>query len=160
MIHITSQDGRHQYDEDGRAITTWDGKKCNWIVNEEFENESIDWWGDDNDFPGAYTLKEFLAQNPDWDKNPDIIATWTWDTKESYQRFGGHPSSFGAKSDYYDTLTYPFSVPRQWGYLDYTEEEAKRLASYCDFDKKSDRVTVTYNGKVIVDEVRVPEKAI
>jgi len=152
MIRIKSQDGIHQYDSGGRAITTWDSKKCAWIVNPEFENEDIDWWGDDNDFPGGYTLSEFIENNPDWDKKPDISVTWTWNTKESYKRFGGHPSSFGAESDYYDKLTYPFSVTREWGYLDYDENEALKLASYCDFDKKSDSVKVVYNGKVLLEK--------
>lgn len=152
MIRIMSQSATHQFDEDSRAITTWDGKKCSWIVNEEFENDHIDWWGDDNDFPRGCTLAEFLVQHPDWDKNPDIVATWTWNTKESYRKFGGHPSSFGAASDYYDKLTYPFLVSREWGYLDYDKEEAIHLASYCDFDKKSDHVKLVYNGEVLIDK--------
>ena len=45
MIRIICQDGIHQYDNKGNAITTWDNKKCSWIVNPEYENEKIDWWG-------------------------------------------------------------------------------------------------------------------
>jgi hypothetical protein len=152
MIRIASQGGTNQYDESGRAITTWDAKKCSWIVNEEFENEEIDWWGEDNDFARGCTLSEFIENNPNWDKNPDIVVTWMWNTKESYQRFGGSPASFGGERDYYDKLTYPFSVTRSWGYLDYSEDEAIKLASYCDFDKLSDSVKVVYNGETLLEK--------
>ena len=38
MIKIKSTDAYHQYDKEGRAITTWDHKKCSWIINSEVVN--------------------------------------------------------------------------------------------------------------------------
>ena len=157
MIRITSQGAEHQYDEDGRAITTWDHKKCNWIVNEEFENEEIDWYGKDSDFPAGCTMKEFLASNPDWDKNPDVTVTWYWDTKQSaIAAFGsphtflplGHPNS----SNYWDVQKYPYTAVKQWGYLSYDKDEAlERLGKYCDFHKHADRTVVKYNEETLFD---------
>ena len=64
MIHITSQDGMHQYDECGNAITTWNDKCCNWIVNDEYvdayNNDEIDWWGRDNDFPRGCSMEYYI----------------------------------------------------------------------------------------------------
>lgn len=151
-IKITSQDGLHQYDEGGNAITTWDAKKCAWIVNQEFEEAEIDWWGEDNDFPGGYTLKEYLESNPNWDKNPDISVTWFWNTKETCIEVFGRPHTFGEAWDYWDKKQYPYQASRSWGYLDYTPTEAiQQLGRYCSFNRRADRVVVTYNGKVIYD---------
>lgn len=152
MIQIKSQDGSHQYDENGRAITTWDAKKCTWLVNKEFENQEIDWWGHDNDFPRGETLDHFLENNPNWDKKPDIVVTWYWNTKEQYEKMGGHPSSFGQSYDYYEKLSYPQTCTRDWGYIDCPKEEVvKRFANYADFHKHADRVVVKYNGETLFD---------
>ena len=152
MIRIASQSGTHQYDENGRAITTWDAKKCCWIVNSEFENEEIDWWGEDNDFPRGCTLEHFIKNNPNWDKMPDIKVTWTWNTKEQYEKMGGHPRSFGQSHNYYDKLTYPQICTRDWGYIDCPKEEAvKRFADYAGFHKYADNVKVFYNSEKLFD---------
>lgn len=101
MIRIKSQSGTNQYDEDGTPITEWHDKKCAWIVLPEFEKEEIDWWGEDSDFPGGYTLTEYIQQHPNWDKIPNINIVWSWNSKEICQKTFGIPSSFGEKSDYW-----------------------------------------------------------
>ena len=112
MIKIKMQDANHQYDEQDRAITTWDSKKCTWIVNTEFENEKIDWWGQDNDFPRGCTLSDFIENNPDWDKKPDIVVTWTWNTKQSMM------SGFrDSNSEWYNKHQFPYSESRDWDTL-------------------------------------------
>jgi hypothetical protein len=63
MIKIKYQDDIHQYDEDDRPITTWDNKKGFWIINSEYENEDIDWWGEDNDFPKGVKLNTLYEIN-------------------------------------------------------------------------------------------------
>lgn len=152
MIKIKSQDAVHQYDSEGNAITTWDAKKCNWIVNTQYENEDIDWYGEDSDFAAGTTLKSFIESNPNWDKNPDITVTWIWDTKEIYEKAFGHPSSFGGAYNYYDTLSYPQSCVRSWGYLDYNEKEAiEQLGKYCGFHLKASKTIVRYNNKIIFE---------
>ena len=142
MIRITSQDAFYQYDNYGNAITTWDDKKCAWIVNSKYEDEDIDWWGKNNDFPRGMTLKEFEELNPDWKTYPDIFVTWTWD-EESYKK------QFGEWNKY-PLPTFPTTCTRDWGYLDYTEQEAiEHLGRYCDFDKFATNIKITYNGKII-----------
>lgn len=151
-IRITSQDGSHQYDGQGRAITTWDHKKCAWIVNEEFENESIDWWGNDNDFPGGCTLEQFKKDTPDWDNKPDISVSFYWNDKATCIRAFGSPHTFGASADYWDKQHYPYTHHKNWGYLDYKEDETvEALGKFCDFHKHASRVVVTYNSKVLHD---------
>lgn len=150
MIKIKSTDALYQYDEDGRAITTWDAKKCSWIINAEFENEEIDWWGKDNDFPRASKLANFIEQNPNWDKIPDIQVTWTWNTENTCITAFGSPSSFGARYDYWRKMKYPYTHSSHWGYIEYTEEEAiESLGKYCDFHKHADNTRVLYNNKEI-----------
>lgn len=150
MIRIKSQDGLHQYDESGRSITTWDDKKCSWIVNPEFENEEIDWWGNNNDFPAGCTLKRFEQDNPNWNKIPNISVTWTWDTKEDYERMGGPPHSFGQSFDYYDKLNYPQRCTRSWGYIECSKEDAvKRFANYANFHRFANKIEVYYNNELL-----------
>ena len=142
MIHIKSQDSLHQYDEFDNPITTWDDKKCAWIVEPEYEEEEIAWWGEDNDFPRGLTLKEFEEENPGWDKIPDISVTWTW-------------SEDGYKKQFMDWYNYPLPVfpvicTRDWGYIDYSEEEAiEFLGKYCKWNIYSDKVEIKYNNKLI-----------
>lgn len=150
MIRIVSQSAIHQYDENGRAITTWDSKKCSWIVNEEFENEDIDWWGEDNDFPAGTTLKEFLRNNPNWDKIPDISVTWTWETKEDMMKCLGRPTSI-QEIEWYAKEKFPNSTTRSWGYIDAPKETAvESFGKYCGFNKFSN-TKVSYNGEVIFE---------
>lgn len=140
MIKITQQSATNQYDDDGRAITTWDAKKGAWIVNPEFENEEINWWGYDNDFPAGQTLAEFEAANPNWAILPDIIVTWTWGVV-------GYVQAFKEKPTIEKTV---YTGQRSWGNLDYTKEEAiERLGKYCDFNKYADNTQVEYNGETI-----------
>jgi len=151
-IRIKSQDGSHQYDGEGRAITTWDHKKCAWIVNEEFENEKIDWWGNDNDFPGGCTLEQFEANTPDWDKKPDISVSWYWNDKATCLRAFGSPHTFGADFDYWEKQRYPYQHHKNWGYLDYKEDEVvEALGKFADHHRHASRVIVKYNGKVLHD---------
>ena len=153
MIKIKSQDARHQYDEEGYAITTWDAKKCTWIVEPEFENERIDWYGKDSDFPSGCTLKEFEAENPNWDKVPDIIVTWTWNTKENMQKGFGRPNSV-QESQWYDNTQFPYSGNRSWGYINVPKETTvERFGKFCDFHKYADNVRVLYNGEEIFNGV-------
>lgn len=158
MIHITSQDALHQYDEDGNAITTWHGKKCAWIVNPEYEKEEINWWGEDNDFARAYqSIKDFERENPNWNKMPDIEVTWFWNTKSSAIAAFGQPSSFLPYhhkniSNYWDIQEYPYTATRKWGYIDESKETTiERFGKYCDFYKKADRVIVKYNDEILFD---------
>jgi len=152
MIHIKSADAIHQYDEQGRAITTWDDKKCAWIVNPEFENQEIDWWGNDNDFPAGKTLKDFISSNPTWDKKPDITVKWTWKTKHDMIACLGAPTSIPER-EWYDKTIFPFSDSRSWGHLEYNKEEAiMYLGKYCGFNKNSTTV-VTYNNEVIFEGI-------
>ena len=154
-IRITSQDGVHQYDGDGNAITTWNKKKCNWIVNKEFENSQIDWCGEDNDFPGGYTESEYERNYPNWRRVPDIKVAWYWNTKESYKNAFGHPSTFGQSAYYYDKLSYPIVCVREWGDIDEPKETViGRFKDYAGFYQKCDRVIVYYNDEVLLDETK------
>ena len=140
MIRIICQDGIHQYDNKGNAITTWDNKKCSWIVNPEYENEKIDWWGKDNDSPRGYTLEEFERNNPSWDKMPNIEVIWTWDPEGYKKAFDDDPPKNNNS----------ISCNRYWGYLGYSEDEAiERLGRYYDFHKYAMNTRVIYNEKVI-----------
>lgn len=120
MIHIASQDSMHQYDENGNAITTWNDKCCNWIVNEEYEkafnNDEIDWWGNDNDFPRGCTMEYQIKNFGDPDKLPDITLIMEWETESDYRKMG---PGFD-----YSKYNYPVTVTRNWGYINCTEEEA------------------------------------
>jgi hypothetical protein len=166
MIHIKSQDGSHQYDDKGNSITTWDAKKCTWIVNKEYENENIDWYGEDSDFPAGMTLKQYKENHPYWDKLPDITVIWSWKNREAYyNQFQEYPQK---QTEMYQKLghlfqacdmrhayeedknfKFPYIVSRSWGYLDYTKEQAMEyLACYCDFNKFS-TTKVIYNGEII-----------
>lgn len=152
MIKIESQSALHQYDSEGNAITTWHEKKCEWIVNEEYENEEIDWYGKDSDFPRGCTLAQFEESNPNWDKLPNIHVTWYWDTKEDAIRAFGRPHTFGQPGTYWDTMSYPYTASRQWGYIDESEETTvERFGKYCDFHKHANRTVVTYNEKILYD---------
>lgn len=157
MIKIKSQSGTNQFDKNGNAITTWDGKKCAWIVNEEYEHEEIDWYGKDSDFPAGYTLSEYEVQFPTWDKNPDISVTWYWNDKETCIKAFGQPHTFLGLNhpnifNYWDIQIYPYSVNKSWGYLDYKKEEVvEQLGKYCDFHKFADRTVVSYNGEILFD---------
>lgn len=100
-------------------------------------------------FDGA---NNYVENNPNWDKMPDIRVTWTWNTKEQYEKMGGHPRSFGQSHDYYDKLAYPQICTRDWGYIDCPKEEAvKRFADYAGFHKYADNVKVFYNGEKLFD---------
>lgn len=152
MIIIKSQTAVHQYDDQGRIITTWDNKKCSWIVNTEFENEDIDWYGKDSDFPAGYTLAEYIEQNPNWDKMPNIIVTWTWNDKETCIRAFGQPHSFGERPDYWDKVKYPYTASKDWGYLDYSKETAiEQLGKYCNFHIHADKTIIKYNNEIIFE---------
>ena len=143
-------DGVHQYDSKGRAITTWDKKKCSWIVNPEFEDDNIDWYGEHSDFPAGYTLKEYKENFPDWDKKPDIVVTWTWKDKASAIAAFGQPHTFGESSDYWDKKEFPMTATREWGYIDEPEETTvERFGKYCNWHIHASNVRVLYNGKEI-----------
>lgn len=157
MIQIKSQDGQHQYDEAGRAITDWHEKLCAWIVNSEFRNHKIDWWGSDNDFPAGMTMSEAVADNPNWNKMPNIAVTWYWNTKESCIKAFGEPSTFLKRDhdhyrDYWDIQHYPYTASRDWGNLEYNKEKAiEQLGKYCKFNVHAERTVVRYNEETIFD---------
>lgn len=142
MITITSQDAKHQYDNQGRAITTWNEKYCSWIINPEFENETIDWQNDANgisEFPRGCTKAYYLELFPGADNYPDVEVTWYWDEE-------GYEKAFKTKPKRIQQCT------RYWGHIDLTEEEAiKRMGHYCDWNKYAYRTLITYNGKTIFD---------
>jgi hypothetical protein len=150
MIRITSQDGCHQYDDDLRPITTWDAKKCCWIVNKEFEKERIDWYGKDSDFLAGTTEAEFERNNPNWASKPNISVTWRWDTAQTMQRAFGAPTI--SEVEWYEKTTFPHSDSRFWGYIECSENEAvERFGKYCNFHRHADNVIVRYNEKVLHD---------
>lgn len=174
MIHIKSQDARHQYDKDGNAITTWCDKRANWMVNKEYENSEINWWGKDNDFPGGCTEEDYEELYPNWNKLPNIIVEWTW-TKEGYfkafREYLKIPDPKYAhirhmltpgeinKHTYMNAPDsyYPKTETRSWGYLDYTKEKAiESLGSYCKFNEYA-FTKVYYNGELISDKPPVNE---
>jgi hypothetical protein len=149
-IKITQQGASHQYDSDGNAITDWNAKKCAWIVRAEYENDSIVWWGDDNDFPSGYTLEEYEETHPDWNKHPDIEVTWTFESIEIMKKAYGAPRT-KKEADWYASIKFPYSYMRNWGYIDYTEDEAiERLGKFCDHHKHS-ITRVSYNGEIIFE---------
>ncbi len=151
MIQIKSQDGKHQYDESNNAITTWHEKKCAWIVNGEFEKAKIDWYGTDSDFPAGYTMAEYIAQHPDWEKKPDIRVYFTWNTKEQMQKTCGRPSNLSELA-WYNRTSFPHTAERFWGDIDEPKETTvEQFGKYCDFHKNADNVRVTYNGEIIFD---------
>ena len=152
MIRIKSQSGTNQYDDSGRAITEWHGKKGAWIVLPEFEKENIDWYGTDSDFPGGYTLKEYEDQHPNWEKLPDISVAWYWNDKETCIKAFGLPHTFGEKSNFWDKQLYPYHGIRSWGDIDAKKEDVvKRFGTYCSFHLHADRVIVKYNSEVLLD---------
>lgn len=141
MIRITWQGGFHQYDKYGNEITTWDEKKCAWIVNPEYENEDIDWWGEDNDFPAGCTLAEYEKDHPNWRDIPDIEVRWTWDEEGWKKQFPDWRK--------YSIPFFPNTCYRSWGYIEYSEQEAiERLGRYCNFNQFAN-TKVIYNGRVI-----------
>ena len=151
MIKIVSQDAFQQYDELGNAITYWDAKKCSWIVNTEYEEEEIDWYGEDSDFPAGCTLAEYESQHPDWKSIPDISVTWTWNTKQRMQASLGRPTSIG-EYEWYDKQTFPYSQSKYWGDIECTKEEAiERFGKYCGFNKGADKTVVKYNNEIIFE---------
>lgn len=155
-INITRQSANHQYDEDGRAITTWDDKKCEWIIEPEFENCHINWYGKDNDFPRGISLREYETLYPDHKSNPEIDITWRYDNIE------GLVSTFGDRRYWEENVkTYPYFVHKNWDY--YSKKQYPSLNSiiknpifykYCDFHKGADSIEVKYN-----DEVRILTKS-
>lgn len=156
MIHIKRQDGIHQYDEYGNAITTRNDKCCNWIVNEEYveayNNDEIDWWGEDNDFPRGCSMEYQIANFGDPYALPDISLEMTWETEDDYRKMGA--------TDHfeYSSYSYPLTIYRHWGYLNYSEKEAieslvtNPQSYYHSIAKGSTRCKLTYNGKIIYEK--------
>jgi hypothetical protein len=143
-ITIVSQDGEHQYDENGRAITSWNEKYCSWIINPEYETEIIDWQDDMNGiskFPRGCTKAHYLELFPGADNYPDIEVTWHWNEE-------GYEKAFNEKPKPGEILR----CTRDWGYINVNEKDAiKRFGHYCDFNKYAYRVIVKYNKKTIFD---------
>ena len=144
MITITSQDGEHQYDDQGRAITTWNEKYCSWIINPEYEREIIDWQDNENgisEFPRGCTKEHYLELFPGADNYPDVEVTWFWNEE-------GYSKAFKTKLE-------PGKIrqcTRYWGHINLTEEDAiRRMGHYCNFHKYAYRVKINYNNKIIHD---------
>lgn len=166
MIYITSQSATTQYDVGGNAITHWDNKRCAWIINKPYENEEIDWWGKDNDFPAGCTKAQYEVNNPGWSNKPNITITWSWEKEAYIKAFGGPWKMFDPRWDSVKHLLtgadlrhcytavpdsrYPYRDSRSWGHLDYTQEEAIDMAKrYCDLYENATDVSVFYNNKLI-----------
>ena len=147
MIQIVHQDGEHQYDANGNAITTWNEKYCGWVINSEYENETIDWQDDANgisEFPRGATEAYYKELYPNADNYPDIIVTWYWDLDGYVKAFHEHPG----RAD----KTFTFNCTRSWGYLDYSKEEAiSWLGHYCDFNKYAHKTKIVYNHETIFE---------
>lgn len=142
-IVIEYQDGIHQYDSDYNPITTWNDKYCAWIINEEYENDNIDWQAEGEygitEFPCGITLAEAKEMEPDADNYPVIQVTWMWDKVGYFKQFDQLPK---------DDMSYS----KTWEYLDYSKEQAiELLGKYCDFNKHSYLTNVKYNNEVIFD---------
>jgi hypothetical protein len=164
MITIVRQDALHQYDADGRAITTWNDKYCSWIINPEFESSQISWQDDVNgisEFPRGCTKAEYLKDNPDADSRPDIEVTWFYKNREDYLKSIGYESEgewkrFLEKTGHSDpTLGREdnLTAERSWRYLSYSPEEAiERLGRYTDFNKLAYKVKIVYNHKIIYNK--------
>lgn len=164
IITIVKQDSQHQYDIEGRTITTWNDKYCSWIINPEFESCLISWQDDENgisEFPRGCTMAEYLKDNPDADNKPDIKVTWFYKNREDYLKTIGYNREdewkrFLEKTKHADpTLGREnnLTIERSWGYLSYSPEEAiNRLGRYAGFNKLASKVKVVYNNKVIFDK--------
>ena len=141
-IRIEHQDSVHHYDADYHPITTWNDKYCEWIINEEYEDDKIDWQTDENgitEFPRGVTMAYAKESQPNADNYPVIQVTWIWDEEGYVKQFGQMPEG---------NLTYS----KTWEYLDYSEEKAiERLGKYCDFNKHAIRTVVKYNNDLIFD---------
>lgn len=154
MIKITSQDSLHQCDIDGNKITTWDEYRCCWIVNKEYENDTIDWFGKDGDFPAGSTLAQFEEQNPKYAENPCIETEFYWASKEEAILQFGYPDTFGAPENYWDKIKYPYSCFRSWNHMDTKKENVvETFGKYCDFNKHATRVVIKYNNELLFDGV-------
>jgi hypothetical protein len=151
MIRIKSQDALHQYDGIGRAITTWDGDRCAWIVNKEFEDAEIDWYGANSDFPGGMTLKEYDELYPDFANNPNITITW------KYESINALVKTFGDRRYWEQNVkTFPYLITRNWNYFsrkDVPTFEAvlthgsNGFHGYAGFDKGADGIFVQYDNE-------------
>lgn len=145
IIRIVSQDGIHQYDANGNAITTWNEKYCGWVINSEYENDTIDWQDDANgisEFPRGAIEAYFKELYPNADNYPDIVVTWYWDED-------GYIKAFKEKPTRADSS---LQCTRNWGFLNYSKDKAiKNLGHYCDFNKYAKRTKITYNGETIFD---------
>lgn len=140
---IVSQDAFNQYDEDGNAITTWNNKYCGWVINREYESDTIDWQDNENgisEFPRGATEAYYKELYPNADKFPVIKVTWHWDEEGYIKAFKTQPTG--------DWRSYTNS----WEYLDYSEDRAiKLLGHYCNFNKYAFKTEVVYNGKTIFE---------
>ena len=152
MIRIKSQDAVHQYDESGTAITTWCEKRCNWIVNKEFEDADIDWYGEDSDYPAGVTAAQHEENNPEWRTYPNISMKYTCNNVRSYSKATNMIPEIMEKR--YGSTVYPVNWTRSWGYYPRVEissinEAILRFWSYCDWGKNADSVSITYDDETM-----------
>lgn len=141
-IVISYMDGEHQYDIEGNAITTWNSKYCNWVINKDYENSEIDWVEDENgitEFPRGFTEKSLRELYPNAENFPEITVTWFW-KREGFEKF------FKEKLDEEES-----NYTEEWSYLDYNEGEALELGKYCNFNEEAYRTVIKYNNKIIFD---------
>lgn len=144
MIKISYTTARGQYDKEGNEICYWDKKRCSWIVHKayltEYENNQIDWWGNDNDFPMGTTKQRYDSMFKGNNNYPDIYLRVEF-TQEEFKK--GFPRE--------DHRKYPngYSYTRHWEHINYTFEEAKKIIDYLTCNKFAHHITVTWlkNGK-------------
>ena len=156
MIRIKYQDSEHQYDQDNNPVTTWHEKCCEWIVNneyiEDYENDNIDWWGKDNDFPRGISMERFIEKYGDPNKRPDISLEVYWNNESDWRKFT--MDRFSSWNPNKDGIV---SIFRSWGYLDYTKEKAiSRLVTdkesyYHTICKFASGCKLLYNNEVIYE---------
>lgn len=142
MIQINYQTATGQYDRNGNQITRWDAKRCSWIVlskyKREYDNNEIDWWGGDNDFPAGETIEQYHKRYPHQctANLPDISVQYIFNIEDFKKAFPGED---------YQKYPHGYSYCRHWQHLDYKFEEAvEKLKYYIDVGKLASEITITW----------------
>lgn len=139
MINIAYQTATGQYDSNGRQITHWDEKRCSWIVNkpfiQDYKNNQINWWGNDNDFPVGTTKEIHDKHNPGCSNYPDISLYCVFD-QEGFKK--------GFPREDYNKYPNGYSYSKSWGHLNYFFEDALRLKNYLPCNKYADKIVITW----------------
>lgn len=141
MIKITSQSSSGQYDEEGNQITEWNPKLCEWVVlpkyKADYDNNNIDWWGKDNDFPAGATIEYFNTEYPNWESRPVISICMYFNPEGCKKAFPDENQSKYKNG---------FNYGRTWEYLDYSFKDALNVKSYLQADKFAEQIRIVWEG--------------